>query len=144
MSSSKQTLRALLATGAAVAALGAALPASAALTIIINNVNAAGVGFNDTTPATPVGGNAGTTLGQQRLIAFTYAANLWGASLTSNVPVIINAQFSALTCTASSATHSSMQPCSRASKWVESHLAKSSCSRMCASTTLACSPDTSH
>lgn len=104
MSSSKQTLRALLATGAAVAALGAALPASAALTIIINNVNAAGVGFNDTTPATPVGGNAGTTLGQQRLIAFTYAANLWGASLTSNVPVIINAQFSALTCTASSAT----------------------------------------
>jgi hypothetical protein len=29
-----------------------------------------GVGFNDPTPATPVGGNIGTTIGQQRLIAF--------------------------------------------------------------------------
>jgi hypothetical protein len=78
--------------------------AQAAATIIINNVNAAGVGFNDTTPATPVGGNTGTTLGQQRLIAFTYAANLWGATLTSSQPIIINAQFSALSCTSTSAT----------------------------------------
>ena len=80
--------------------LGAAGGAHAALTIIINNLNAPGVGFNDTTPATPIGGNPGTTLGAQRLFAFTYAANLWGAALTSNVPVRINAQFSALTCTA--------------------------------------------
>ncbi len=78
--------------------------ASAAATIIINNINAAGVGFNDATPAAPVGGNTGTTLGQQRLIAFSYAANLWGATLTSAVPIIINAQFSALSCTATSAT----------------------------------------
>jgi PA domain len=77
--------------------------ANAAATIIINNINAAGVGFNDTTPAAPVGGNTGTTLGEQRLIAFTYAANLWGATLTSSVPIVINAQFSALTCTATSA-----------------------------------------
>lgn len=78
--------------------------AHAAATIIINNINAAGVGFNDTTPAAPVGGNTGTTLGEQRLIAFTYAANIWGATLTSAVPIVINAQFSALTCTATSAT----------------------------------------
>lgn len=77
--------------------------ANAAATIVINNVNAAGIGFNDTTPATPVGGNNGTTLGDQRLIAFSYAANLWGATLTSSQPIVINAQFSALTCTASSA-----------------------------------------
>jgi PA domain len=77
--------------------------AHAAATIVINNLNAPGVGFNDTTPAAPVGGNTGTTVGAQRLIAFTYAANLWGATLTSNQPIIINAQFSALTCTATSA-----------------------------------------
>ncbi len=102
MNSSK-ALRGFLAAGVAAVTLGAALPASAALTIIINNLNAAGVGFNDPTPAVPVGGNPGTTLGQQRLFAFTYAANIWGATLTSNQPVRINAQFSALTCTATSA-----------------------------------------
>jgi hypothetical protein len=80
----------------------AAGQAQAAATIIINNLNAAGVGFNDTTPAVPVGGNTGVTLGEQRLIAFTHAANVWGATLTSNQPIIINAQFSALTCTATS------------------------------------------
>jgi hypothetical protein len=83
--------------------LGAAT-AHAAAKIVIVNLNAAGVGFNDPTPATPVGGNNGTTIGQQRLIAFTYAANLWGAKLTSPVPILINAQFSALTCTATTAT----------------------------------------
>lgn len=96
---------------AAVKALAAALALScagfgsahAAATIVINNLNAAGVGFNDTTPVTPVGGNSGTTLGQQRLQAFTYAANIWGNTLTSAVPIVINAQFSALACTATGA-----------------------------------------
>lgn len=78
--------------------------ANAAVRIVIANLNLPGVGFNDPTPATPIGGNTGTTVGQQRLIAFTYAANIWGAALTSPVPVVINAQFSALTCTATSAT----------------------------------------
>ena len=64
--------------------------------IIIVNNNAAGVGFNDPTPAAPVGGNTGTTLGQQRLIAFQHAANIWGARLDSNVPIVIRAQFVAL------------------------------------------------
>ena len=90
-----------------VAALGLAFAtsaASAAATIVITNINAAGVGFNDTTPAAPVGGNPGTTLGQQRLNAFTYAANIWGQTLTSNATINIQAQFSALACTATSAT----------------------------------------
>ena len=82
---------------------GASQQAQAAATIVINNLNLPGVGFNEVTPAAPLGGNVGTTLGQQRLIAFTYAANLWGATLTSNQPIIINAQFSALTCTATAA-----------------------------------------
>jgi hypothetical protein len=77
--------------------------AEAAATIIINNLDPAGVGFNDPTPVAPIGGNTGTTLGQQRLIAFTYAANLWGAALTSSVPIVVNATFEALSCTATTA-----------------------------------------
>ena len=78
--------------------------AHAAATLVINNINSPGVGFNETTPAAPVGGNPGTTLGQQRLFAFTYAANIWGATLTSSVPIVINAQFTPLACTSTSAT----------------------------------------
>ena len=43
------------------------------------------MGFNDPTPATPVGGNTGTTIGAQRLIVFKEAARIWGAVLPSNV-----------------------------------------------------------
>jgi hypothetical protein len=64
--------------------------------IIIVNINAPGVGFNDPTPAAPVGGNTGTTLGQQRLIAFQHAADLWAARLDSSVPIRIRAQFTPL------------------------------------------------
>ena len=101
MSASKRVpLKALLGAAAVAGALATAGQAQAAATIIINNINAPGVGFNDTTPATPVGGNTGTTRGEQRLIAFTYAANIWGATLTRTQPIIINAQFTPLTCTA--------------------------------------------
>ena len=57
----------------------AAWPASAqaAATITIVNGDPAGVGFNDPTAVAPVGGNAGATLGQQRLNAFQAAANRW-------------------------------------------------------------------
>jgi hypothetical protein len=88
---------------ACVLALGGAAPARAAATIVIVNQNDAGVGFNDPTPAAPVGGNPGTTLGQQRLNAFQHAAELWGATLTSSVPIRIGASFVPLACTATSA-----------------------------------------
>ncbi len=39
----------------------------------------------------PVGGNTGTTLGQQRLIAFQAAADKWGATLTSGVTIVVYA-----------------------------------------------------
>lgn len=81
----------------------AVLQAQAAATIVIQNLNAAGEGFNDPTPAAPVGGNVGTTLGQQRLIAFQTAANIWGATLTSSQTIVIRASFEPLTCTATSA-----------------------------------------
>src|ERR1051325_5554031 len=87
----------------AVLILGTASTASATATIVILNNDAAGVGFNDTTPATPVGGNSGTTLGQQRLIAFQEAANKWGATIDSPITITIRAQWAAQTCTATSA-----------------------------------------
>lgn len=73
-----------------------AIPAYPNATFIVNNINAAGVGFNDPTPAAPVGGNSGTTKGQQRLIAFNYAASLWAQAIDSSVPIVVNAQFTAL------------------------------------------------
>ncbi|MFD0753092.1 PA domain-containing protein [Massilia norwichensis] len=84
-------------------AVGAMTTAHAAATIVIVNQNEPGVGFNDPTPAGPVGGNPGTTLGQQRLYAFQRAADIWGATLTSSVPIRIGASFVPLSCTATSA-----------------------------------------
>ncbi|QNA88605.1 peptidase [Massilia sp. Dwa41.01b] len=81
----------------------AAVASAQAATITIVNQNAPGVGFNDPTPVTPVGGNPGTTLGQQRLLAFQHAADIWGATLTSKVPIRIGASFVPLSCTENSA-----------------------------------------
>lgn len=82
---------------------GAWSGAQAAATITIVNLNAAGIGFNDPTPVAPVGGNSGTTLGQQRLIAFQHAANIWGQTVTSTVPIRVGASFVPLACSANSA-----------------------------------------
>lgn len=91
-----------------------AVPAlsQAAATIVIQNGNAAGVGFNDPTPAAPVGGNPGTTLGQQRLNAFQYAATIWGATLNSSATIVVLATMEPLSCTATSAVLGSAGPIS--------------------------------
>lgn len=78
--------------------------ANAAATIVILNNDAANVGFNDPTPVAPVGNNSGTTLGQQRMNAFQFAANIWGATLNSNVTITIRATWEALPCSANSGT----------------------------------------
>jgi len=75
---------------------------SANANIAIVNTDAPGTGFNDPTPAAPVGGNPGTTLGEQRLIAFRAAADIWGKSLDSAVEIRIQASFSPLPCSDSS------------------------------------------
>jgi hypothetical protein len=67
-------------------------------TIIIVNLDGAGEGFNDATPAAPVGGNPGVTVVQQRLNVFQEAANIWGALLPSAVTIRVQAQFNAQTC----------------------------------------------
>ncbi|MGI9246253.1 MAG: PA domain-containing protein, partial [Steroidobacteraceae bacterium] len=67
---------------------------------IINNVDPPGLGFNDPTPAAPIGGNPGKSVGEQRRIAFAYALQLWGNTLESNVPVVVQGSFRPRPCTA--------------------------------------------
>lgn len=80
------------------------LTAQAAADIRIYSRDPAGVGFNDTTPVAPIGGNPGTTLGAQRWNVYAYVASIWAQQLDSTVPISVNAGWEALTCTASSAT----------------------------------------
>jgi hypothetical protein len=75
----------------------AALPGSAT-TITIINADAPGKGFNDPTPMAPVAGNAGTTLGQQRLNALAAAASYWANRLSSSVAITVHAEMTSLSC----------------------------------------------
>jgi hypothetical protein len=74
----------------------AAIPAFAGVNVFIINNDGPGEGFNDPTPAVPVGGNTGTTMGQQRQIAFAHAANIWANTLDSNVDIYVVAAFNPL------------------------------------------------
>jgi hypothetical protein len=83
--------------------LASLVPAHAAQFVLVN-VDPAGVGFNDPAPATPVGGNSGTTVGAQRIIAYSRALQLWGSVLKSDVPITVLGSFAPLTCTATGGT----------------------------------------
>lgn len=72
---------------------GAAGSASAQGRIVIFNNNLPGVGFNDPTPASPVGGNPGTTRGQQRLNVFFKAAAIWEGTLKPKNDILVLADF---------------------------------------------------
>ena len=91
--------RTLVAAACALACLSAH-----AATITIQNRDPAGFGFNDPTPAAPVGGNAGTTVGEQRMIVYRYVADIWEKNLESDVDIVVSAGWEALNCTATSAT----------------------------------------
>ena len=80
--------------------LGLATTARAGFTIV--NLDGAGEGFNDPTPVAPVGGNPGTTVGQQRLNVFVKAGQLWDAVLQSPITIIVEASFDPLSCTPTS------------------------------------------
>ena len=110
MAFQKDAVRFFLFAVALVGASPLAPSAAGAATFTIINTDSAGVGFNDTTAATPVGGNTGTTIGQQRLIAFQYAANIWGALVASNVTIQVSASFAPLTCSSTSAILGSAGP----------------------------------
>lgn len=84
------------------ATFGIATAEAAVITPV--NMDPAGSGLNDPTPATPVGGNPGTTVGQQRQIVYQFAADLLGSVLRSTVETRVGASFQALSCTATSGT----------------------------------------
>ena len=69
----------------------AATSSASAADLSIQNPNAAG--FNDPTPTNPVSVNIGTTRGDQALIVFQTTAAMWGATVVSGVPIVINSEF---------------------------------------------------
>ncbi|MGY1458587.1 MULTISPECIES: PA domain-containing protein [unclassified Luteimonas] len=93
-----KTLLACALAAASTFAIGSADAAN----VVLVNMNAPNVGLNDPTPATPIGLNPGTTVGEQRQIAYQFAADLWGAVLESDVDIRVRAQFTALSCSATS------------------------------------------
>ena len=100
----------VVASFGAVVQLAAPSPACAAVSLI--NRDGPGEGFNDPTPATPVGGNTGTTIGEQRLIAFQHAVDLWAERLDSPVEIRISATFDPLDCSSTEVTLGEASPVS--------------------------------
>lgn len=78
-----------------VLALALAADLQAAEFIFVNG-DGPGEGLNDSTPATPVGGNPGTTRGAQRLAVLQRAGEIWGSFLVSAVPIRVSVEFDAL------------------------------------------------
>src|SRR5262249_47345586 len=85
-------------------------PLARAATVTVLNLDGPSEGFNDPSPVAPIGGNNGVTLGQQRLLAFPHAADLWGAVLQSNVPILVDATVDQAQCDATSAIRGSAAP----------------------------------
>lgn len=61
--------------------------------VVILNTDVGPIGLNDPTPVAPVGGNPGTTLGQQRLNVFQAAADRWSSILDTKVDIVVQASF---------------------------------------------------
>lgn len=98
-----------LVTLAAAALLTLSATAQAA-TIVVQNRDKPGVGFNDPTPATPVGGNNGRTVGEQRMNVYRFIADVWGRALDSNVAITVSAGWEPLDCDATGAVLGSAMP----------------------------------
>lgn len=77
-----------------------ATPSLHAATFTLVNLDGLNEGFNDTTGVEPIGGNWGTTLGEQRRNVFKTAFAIWGTILPSPVDVRVQASFETLFCTA--------------------------------------------
>jgi hypothetical protein len=81
---------------AALVVLLAASPALAQGQIVVISGDPAGQGFNDPTPAAPVGGNPGTTVGAQRTNVFLRAAAIWTEKLQPTTDIFVLATFEPL------------------------------------------------
>lgn len=73
--------------------------ARAELKFVANYLDPQGIGFFDATPAVPVGGNSGTSVGEQRRNAFEAALAVYAKALDGTIPVVVNAEFKPLPCT---------------------------------------------
>ncbi len=80
-------------------------PSSSALAaeFILNIVDPTGSGFNDPTPAQPVGGNPGQTIGEQRVNVILRAFEILGATIRGDVPIVVQGTFTSLACDQNSA-----------------------------------------
>ena len=78
--------------------------------VLLNADAGTGLGLDDPTPVTPVGGNTGTTLGEQRRIALAHAASIWARNLRSFVAIEMAVAFRARTCTPTGAVLASAGP----------------------------------
>ncbi len=129
MTTSARFLMRIPALAMALALVAATAPAA---TFKIINMDGPGEGFNDPTPRAPVGGNPGTTVGQQRLNVMQRAADTWGGILGSSVEIAVEAVMDPLDCNATSALLGSAGPIGvfrnitgepRAATWYHSALA---------------------
>ncbi len=78
----------------------AAAARAATFTLVV--LDGPGEGFNDNTPVSPVPGNSGTTLGQQRRNAFAAAFAYFANRLGSGVDIRVEASFDPLSCSPTS------------------------------------------
>ncbi|MEX1829569.1 PA domain-containing protein [Luteibacter sp. CQ10] len=104
--------RGLLYTALLAAGLLGAMSVDAATIKIVNQDVGTGQGFDDHTPATPIGGNPGTTFGEQAFNVFLFAADIHGAYLKSDVTIVNNATFEPLECDATGGVLGSSGPVS--------------------------------
>ncbi len=99
--------------GIAALSVGLLADPTRAAEIIIEVRDGPGEGFNDEgapDAAAVAGGNQGATLGEQRLLAFQYAADQWASRLESDVPLVVVASMDDLECTATGAVLGSAAP----------------------------------
>jgi hypothetical protein len=89
-------MRAPRVVSAALLLILAALPLRAGEIFVDFYAVAPNTGFFDPTPAAPVGGNPGTTLGEQRRLVFLQAAALWTEVLKPKQDIYVAAQFEPL------------------------------------------------
>ena len=97
-------------------------PAAIAATVAVVYVTP-GDGFDSLAAADPNSPAPGATLGAQRKASFEAAANFWGFQLTSNVPIVVDAQMTPLSCDAGSAVLGSAGASSIVRDWLGAPLA---------------------
>ena len=100
--------RRLVAGALLVCALAACEAAATTMTLV--SFDGPAEGFNDPTPRAAVGGNPGTTLGQQRVNVFEHALGVWESLIDSSVEIRVGAEFAPLSCNSMSALLGSAGP----------------------------------